>query len=120
MRHDGDRVVADEGRTTVEIHAIIALRRHHHDEPPDTDPAAKRSTNHWPRRNEMRRRLMTPEGKERYKKRKQTVEPVFGQIKAARGFRQFLRRGLRNVGSEWAMLCTVHNLLKLRRALQGA
>lgn len=104
----------------VEIHAIIALRRHHHDEPPDTDPAAKRSTNHWPHRNEMRRRLMTPEGKERYKKRKQTVEPVFGQIKAARGFRQFLRRGLRNVESEWAMLCTVHNLLKLHKALQGA
>ena len=64
----------------------------------------------------MRRRLLTTEGKALYKKRKQTVEPVFGQIKGARGFRQFLRRGVRNVGAEWAMLCTVHNLLKLHQA----
>ena len=41
------------------------------------------------------------------------MEPVFGQIKEARGFRQFLRRGLRNVAGEWALICTVHNLLKL-------
>ena len=41
------------------------------------------------------------------------VEPVIGQIKHARGFRQFLRRGLRNVGEEWALVCTAHNLLKL-------
>ncbi len=40
-------------------------------------------------------------------------EPVFAQIKHARGFRQFLRRGLRAVSQEWALICTVHNLLKL-------
>jgi hypothetical protein len=49
----------------------------------------------------------------RYRLRKQIVEPVFGQIKQARGFRQFLLRGLDNVRAEWAMLCTAHNLLKL-------
>jgi hypothetical protein len=44
------------------------------------------------------------------------VEPVFGQIKHARGFRQFLLRGLDQVRAEWAMICTVHNLLKLANA----
>jgi len=52
----------------------------------------------------------------RYRLRKQVVEPVFGQIKHARGFRQFLLRGLENVRAEWALLCTAHNLLKLANA----
>jgi Transposase DDE domain len=51
-----------------------------------------------------------------YRLRKQIVEPVFGQIKQARGFRQFLLRGLNKVRGEWAMVCTVHNLLKLAKA----
>jgi transposase len=54
--------------------------------------------------------------KSRYRLRKQTVEPVFGQIKQARGFRQFLLRGLDNVRAEWSLICTAHNLLKLARA----
>ena len=44
-----------------------------------------------------------------YRLRKQVVEPVFGQIKQARGFRQFLLRGVAKVRSEWAMICTAHN-----------
>lgn len=48
-----------------------------------------------------------------YRLRKQIVEPVFGQIKQARGFRQFLLRGVGQVRAEWALLCTAHNLLKL-------
>jgi transposase len=52
----------------------------------------------------------------RYRLRKQTVEPVFGQIKFARGFRQFLLRGIRKVSMEWSLLCTAHNLLKLAAA----
>jgi transposase len=52
----------------------------------------------------------------RYRLRKQTVEPVFGHIKQARGFRQFLLRGLEKVKGEWAMICTAHNLLKLAKA----
>jgi len=102
------------------IHAVIALRRYHRDEPPDADPAPRRSSNRWPYRNEMRERLSTAEGKASYKLRKQTVEPVFGQIKSARGFRQFLRRGQVAVESEWSFLCTVHNLLKLQKAVAGA
>jgi len=52
----------------------------------------------------------------RYRYRKHTVEPVFGHIKHARGFRQFLLRGLDKVRGEWAMICTAHNLLKLANA----
>ena len=52
----------------------------------------------------------------RYRLRKQIVEPVFGQIKAARAFRQFLLRGLDQVRDEWALICTAHNLLKLATA----
>jgi transposase len=52
----------------------------------------------------------------RYRLRKQIVEPVFGQIKPASGFRQFLLRGIENVSAEWALICTAHNLVKLARA----
>ncbi|MBA4174778.1 MAG: IS5/IS1182 family transposase [Hyphomicrobium sp.] len=52
----------------------------------------------------------------RYRLRKQVVEPVFGQIKQARGFRQFLLRGIEKVKAEWALICTAHNLTKLARA----
>lgn len=51
-----------------------------------------------------------------YRLRKQLPEPVFGQIKQARGFRQFLLRGIDKVRAEWAIVCTVHNLLKLALA----
>lgn len=64
----------------------------------------------------MRRKLRTKQGREDYSKRKETVEPVFGQIKQGRGFRQFLLRGLQKVKGEWALVCTTHNLLKLWRA----
>jgi hypothetical protein len=57
-----------------------------------------------------------------YRLRKQVVEPVFGQIKQARGFRQFLLRGIEKVRGEWALVCTAHNLLKLAqgRSLSAA
>jgi len=102
------------------VHAVIALRRYHRDEPPGSDPAPVHSTNRWPHRNRMRDRLFSAEGKALYKLRKQTVEPVIGQIKFARGFRQFLRRGGSAVQAEWALVCTATNLLKLRKAWQPA
>ena len=63
----------------------------------------------------MRRKLCTKKGQEIYSKRKSTVEPVFGQIKQARGLRQFLLRGYENVSAEWQMWCLSHNLLKMYR-----
>ena len=61
----------------------------------------------------MSRRLKQGGHRSRYRLRKQTVEPVFGQIKGARGFRQFHLRGLTKVADEWLLLCVAHNLLKL-------
>jgi Transposase DDE domain len=63
----------------------------------------------------MREVLASQEGKARYALRKSTVEPVFGQIKEARGIRRFRLRGLSKVTSEWKLICTTHNLLKLFR-----
>ena len=61
----------------------------------------------------MRRKLQTKKGAAIYAMRKTVVEPVFGQIKEARGFRQFLLRGLKKVQGEWALICLTHNILKL-------
>lgn len=79
----------------------------------DTDPTAGRVLKRKPRMQAMADRLRRAGRRSRYRLRKQVVEPVFGQIKQARGFRQLLLRGLQKVKAEWAMLCTVHNLLKL-------
>jgi transposase len=69
-----------------------------------------------PRMTAMAKTLKRAGHRSRYRLRKQVVEPVFGQIKQARGFRQFLLRGLGNVRAEWALICTAHNLLKLAAA----
>jgi transposase len=63
----------------------------------------------------MRNKLKRAGRRSRYRLRKQIVEPVFGQIKQARGFRQFLLRGLEKLKAEWALICTAHNLTKLAR-----
>lgn len=63
----------------------------------------------------MRRKLLTQSGRAIYALRKTIVEPVFGQIKQAQGFRHFLLRGYQKVQGEWALVCTTHNLLKLYR-----
>jgi transposase len=64
----------------------------------------------------MRRRLRRGGWRSRYRLRKVTAEPVFGQIKGAMGFRQFLLRGLVRVRAEWSLVCTGHNLRKLAAA----
>jgi transposase len=64
----------------------------------------------------MREKLKRAGWRSRYRLRKQIVEPVFGQIKQARAFRQFLLRGIEKVKAEWAMICTAHNLAKLASA----
>jgi hypothetical protein len=67
----------------------------------------------------MKRKLQTKVGKAIYATRKCVVEPVFGQIKQARGFRQFVLRGKEKVNGEWALLCLTHNILRLHAAMQG-
>jgi transposase len=91
------------------IGAYIAVGRAKH--PGD----AKRETTQ-PLTKAMRDKLKRAGHRSRYRLRKQIVEPVFGQIKQARGFRQFLLRGIDKVSAEWALICTAHNLTKLARA----
>jgi hypothetical protein len=64
----------------------------------------------------MERKLRTKRGAALYRKRAQTVEPVFGQVKDARGLDRFCRRGDTACDSEWAVMCATHNLLKLYRS----
>jgi transposase len=61
----------------------------------------------------MARKLRTKQGRETYAKRKGMVEPIFGQVKQGRGFRQFLLRGLEKMRGEWSLICLTHNLQKL-------
>jgi transposase len=70
----------------------------------------------------MKEKLASEDGKARYAKRRETIEPVFGQIKEQQGARRFLRRGMRACQAEWKLLCGTHNLLKLWRhtAIQRA
>ncbi len=68
----------------------------------------------------MRAKLDSEEGRALYRRRKAIVEPTFGQIREARGFRRFLLRGLSKARDEWAMVCTAHNMLKLHRYKETA
>jgi hypothetical protein len=101
------------------IDAYVATGRQKHGAPAPggeasaADPSAATEPS---RTDKMREKLRKDGFNSPYRLRKQTVEPVFGQIKAARGFRQFLLRGKAKVADEWALICTVHNLLKLAGA----
>jgi transposase len=88
-----------------------------------SDPQAEPKQPTTPSRVEaMRAKIKAGGHASPYRLRKQLPEPVFGQIKQARGFRQFLLRGFENVRAEWAIVCIAHNLLKLAqwRSLSAA
>jgi transposase len=96
------------------ITGYIATERQKHDEyrkPCPRGPLPKGAT----RVELMKRKLQTKAGKAIYAARKTIVEPVFGQIKHARGFRQFLLRGIDKVRGEWSLVCLTHNILKFYR-----
>jgi len=108
---------SDENLTAVantKIDAYISTRKQKHGERPGPcprGPLPKTAT----RVDRMSRKLHTKAGAAVYAARKAIVEPVIGQIKQARGFRQFLLRGLEKVQGEWSLVCTTHNILKLYR-----
>jgi len=79
-------------------------------------PSGRRRTRPGSGMAKMAARLKRAGRRSRDRLRKQTVEPVIGQIKQARGFRQFLLRGFAQVAAEWALVCTAHNLTKLLAA----
>jgi transposase len=117
------QVLADSGYTSdaslqgmekakVDAYLAVARDKHHQrTERCPRGPLPKGAT----RTDRMRRKLQTQVGRAIYAARKAIVEPVFGQIKQARGFRQFLLRGLAKVQGEWALVCMAHNILKLHR-----
>jgi hypothetical protein len=67
----------------------------------------------------MARKLKTKRGKKIYKKRKETVEAVFGIIKSVMGFRQFMLRGIEKVNTEWALVRVAYNMKRLHRLMGG-
>jgi transposase len=105
-----DRVAAGEvdtlaasqqlGVTRARVNQLLRRRRAEEPDPLTTTMIAK---------------LDTPRGRQTYKKRAATIEPVFAQVKHNRRFRDLTRRGLTAVDSEWKLICTTHNLLKLYR-----
>lgn len=118
-----DRVLADNGyfsQDNVEYLAtnfmepMIAPERIKHTDKPSAAPKG-RIPKDMSVVERMRRKFTTKQGKKTYSKRKQSVEPVFGQIKDARGIRAFLLKGLQWVKAEWHLICLTHNILKLWR-----
>jgi len=91
----------DLGISGTWVRRLLANRRNHLG-----DPSVYRK--------DMLARLNSDEGRVLYAKRKITVEPVFGNIKANLRCRRFSGRGMQAVNSEWRLICAVHNLLKLR------
>lgn len=96
------------------IDSYIATKKQQHGKRPDRckrGPVPRGST----RVERMKRKLQTQVGAKVYSRRKTIVEPVFGQIKHVRGFRQFLLRGIEKIRTEWALVCATHNILKMYR-----
>ena len=88
---------------------IATARQRHH------VPEADASETPLTVQERMAAKVRTPAGKALYARRKVIAEPVFGQIKEARGFRRFLLRGLDHIRGEWRLVCLTHNLLKIWR-----
>jgi len=122
-----EEVLADSGYCSEENLKYLAKRRMagfvatekqkhgEQNEPCKRGPLPKDAS----RLEQMERKLKTKVGAAVYARRKCVVEPVFGQIKQARGFRQFLLRGLRKVRGEWALICMTHNVLKFHKMCYG-
>jgi transposase len=101
---------AVEALETLGFDPYIATGRQQHQVPQAEAPERPSTV-----QERMAAKVRTPEGKALYARRKVIAEPVFGQIKEARGFRRFLLRGLENIRGEWRLVCLTHNLLKIWR-----
>lgn len=124
-----DSQLIDQRLDGIDLHIPPNRQKHHQPPPPDDTPPPGSSpppppaaTSPQPpatpitRIAAMRAKLQTAAGHAIYRMRKAIVEPVFGQTKHVRGFRQFLLRGTTKTKAEWSFVCTTHNLLKLWRS----
>ena len=107
-----EAAVTDQRLAAVDLFVPPDRQKHGQQEAVPSDPATVGASV----ADKMRAKLRTETGQDIYRLRKQVVEPVFGQIKEARGIRRFLFRGLSKVTAEWDIICLTHNLLKLFRA----
>ena len=110
---------AVEGLEQLGMDPHLAIGRQKHHEAPIPAEAAAPSAEASVKE-KMEHKLRSATGKALYAARKHIVEPVFGQIKSARGIRKFLLRGLEKVSAEWQLICLTHNLLKIWRRASRA
>ena len=107
-----ENLKALEKKKSIDVYIATARQKHGRNPGPcKRGPLPQHAT----RVDKMTRKLQTKAGAAVYAARKSIVEPVFGQIKQARGFRQFLLRGIKKVQGEWALVCMTHNILKMYR-----
>ena len=100
----------------IELYVATGKQKHGLPEPGDVVPPGELAVASDSAVERMKQKLRTEPGRAVYKMRKAIVEPVFGQIKAARGIRAFLLRGLVKVSAEWKLICAAHNVLKMFRS----
>ena len=124
-----DRVLADSGYATCSevsqlegrgVEVLVATgaegQRRQHDFRPEPPPKpAKEPRADWIKA--MQEKMELPENRAHYRLRKQTVEPVFGIVKQAMGFRQFLLRGVEKVEGEWALVTLAYNCRRLHNLM---
>jgi transposase len=108
--------VNDERVKGIELYVATGKQKHGQSEPADAIPTGEPPAASDSAVEKMKQKLKTETGQALYRMRKAIVEPVFGQIKAARGIRAFLLRGFEKVRAEWKLICATHNLLKMFRA----
>jgi transposase len=106
---------AVEGLEGLRLDPYIAVERQKHHAPPTSAALPAEVAAATSARAQMQAKLRTAGGRAVYGLRKGVVEPVFGQIKGARGFRRFSLRGLEKAKGEWRLVCLTHNLLKIWR-----
>jgi transposase len=123
-----DNHLIDQRLVDIDLHVPPDRQKHHQPPPPPDDqnppdqpsppspPSAPPPSTPKTRIAAMRQKLKATAGHAIYRMRKAIVEPVFGQIKQARGFRRFSFRGQTKTRAEWSLICTTHNLLKLWRS----
>jgi transposase len=110
-----EKAVEETEKIGMDPHFAVGRQKHH--AAPTPPPATVSEAG---AKEKMQEKLRSATGKALYAARKHIVEPVFGQIKSARGVRKFLLRGLEKVSAEWQLICLTHNLLKIWRRSNSA
>jgi len=109
-----------EGKAAITVYAAVEKQSHHRtvtdlEKKQEPEPLAENA----PVQEKMRHRLKTAAGRQLYRLRKQTVEPVFGIIKEVMGFRRFSMRGKKKASLEWTLVTLAYNIKRLHKSAQS-